>query len=111
MARLSDSAARDLDETRRLLYMALLVGKTKKYNLAGTIVNAIRHHQDADPDTDPAVLEDRVVEYVNRTPGDTATADDTWVRDQIRRCIGALGEDDGPAPASGDGIQASDLGH
>lgn len=82
------AAAKDLDETRRLLYMALLAGRTKRYNLAGTVVNAIRHHQKADPDDDPAVLEDRVVAYVEGT-----AEDGTWVRDQIRRCIDALGEE------------------
>lgn len=91
MARLSDAAVRDLDETRRLLYMALLVSRTKKYNLAGTLVNAIRHHQHADPDEDnPAVLEDRVVAYCNGTSD--SPADDAWVRDQVRRCIDALGD-------------------
>jgi hypothetical protein len=108
MARLNDAAARDLDETRRLLYMALLVGKTKKYNLAGTIVNAIRHHQHADTDADPSVLEDRVVAYCNRPVGE-ASEDDAWIRDQVRRCIDALGDDDeAPSPAS---VQAADIGH
>lgn len=84
MARLSDVAVRDLDETRRLLYMALVVRKTTKYNLAGTLINAIRHHQGAgDPD-----LEDKIVAYV-----EGEDVDETWVRDQIRRCITALGED------------------
>lgn len=68
---------RDLDETRRLLYMTLVVGKTKKYNLAGTLVNALRHHQGVD-DLD---LEDKVVALVEGTDG----ADESWVRDQISR--------------------------
>ena len=94
MARVTDVQARDLDETRRLLYMALLCKGTKKYNLAGTIINAIKHHQgvDIDPDADGGVasqaLIDKVVAYVN---GDVAE-DDTWVWDQIRRCIDTLGE-------------------
>ena len=109
MARVNDAAARDLDETRRLLYMALLVGSTKKYNLAGTIVNAIRHHQNADPDPDPTVLEDRVVAYCNRVAGDDVP-EDTWVRDQIRRCIEALGDDPEPLPPAGTGMQPGDVG-
>lgn len=34
----------DLDETRRLLYMALVVGRTEKHDLAGTLINALVHH-------------------------------------------------------------------
>lgn len=73
----TESRDRDLDETRRLLYMALVVGKTKKYNLAGTLINALRHHQGV---TD-ADLEDKVVAQVEGTDG----ADDAWVRAQIAR--------------------------
>lgn len=83
MARITDAAARDLDETRRLLYMALVVGKTKKYNLAGTLINAIRHHQGVD-DTD---LEAKVIDYL-----EGRSEDDTWMRGQIQRCIDTLGE-------------------
>jgi len=85
MARITDAAARDLDETRRLLYMALLVRQTKKYNLAGTIVNAVKHHQGQDIDTDELIA--RVVGYVEGTD-----EDDGWVRDQIKRCIDTLGD-------------------
>lgn len=35
---------KDLDETRRLLYMALAAGRTDKYNLVGTLTNALAHH-------------------------------------------------------------------
>jgi hypothetical protein len=94
MARITDAQARDLDETRRLLYMALLCKGTKKYNLAGTIVNAIKHHQgvDIDPDASDGVasqaLIDKVVEYVNGE----APEGDTWVLDQVLRCIKTLDE-------------------
>lgn len=37
-------AVDDLDETRRLLYMALWVGSTDRYELAGTLTNALVHH-------------------------------------------------------------------
>lgn len=76
MARTTDSSARDYDETRRLLYMALVAGRTKKYNLAGTLINALRHHQGID-DTD---LEDRVIAAVE---GEDGSGD--WLRDQISR--------------------------
>ena len=71
--------------------MALVIGRTKKYNLAGTLINAIRHHQDVD---DPD-LEDKVIAYVNRVPGKPGLAgaeDDAWIRGQIQRCIDKLSE-------------------
>lgn len=73
---LGESDRKDLDETRRLLYMALLCNRTKKYNLAGTIVNAMRHHQKHEADV--SELMDKVVELVNGEFGDTA-----WAREQI----------------------------
>ena|SRR5215475_4750067 len=39
---------KDFDETRRLLYMALLAPRTKRYSLAGTLVNALVHHHAVD---------------------------------------------------------------
>ncbi len=83
--RISDAEVRDLDETRRLLYMALVVRRTKRYNLAGTIINAIKHHQRVDIDTDELI--ERVVEYVDGT-----AEDDGWVRGQIERIIAELGD-------------------
>lgn len=77
------SNAEDLDETRRLLYMTLFTHRTKRYNLVGTIVNAMRHHQGNNaPD-----LEDRIVAQAEGT-----AADDTWTRDQIARLTAELGE-------------------
>lgn len=79
-----EDKSRDLDETRRLLYMALVIPRTKKYNLAGTLINALRHHQGvADAD-----LEDRVVSHVEGT-----AADESWLRDQISRVNAELGEE------------------
>lgn len=79
------SNTEDLDETRRLLYMTLFAGRTKRYNLVGTIVNAMRHHQGfSDPD-----LEERVLAQVESP----STADgDTWTRQQIARLTSELGE-------------------
>lgn len=82
MAELSDSAARDLDETRRLLYMSLVVGKTKKYNLAGTLINALRHHQGV-TDSD---LEAKIVSQL-----ESADPDETWVRGLISDITTELG--------------------
>lgn len=111
MARVSDAQARDLDETRRLLYMALTVRDTKKYNLAGTIINAIKHHQGVELDGEPSgghasdALIAKVVAYVNGEPPES----DTWVRDQIKRIIDTLGEDAGePEPEP---VPPAALGH
>jgi hypothetical protein len=90
MADIIDTA-HDNDETRRLLYMALVVNRTKKYNLAGTLINALRHHQGV---TD-ADLEDRVISCIeNIGPIKIADGiavsvpddDEAWLRDQIQRC-------------------------
>jgi hypothetical protein len=40
-----ETRSKDLDETRRLLYMALLMPRTERYELAGTLVHALVHHQ------------------------------------------------------------------
>jgi hypothetical protein len=40
----SDSRRKDLNETRRVLYMARLAGQTPHAELVGTIVNALAHH-------------------------------------------------------------------
>lgn len=42
---MTDEERRDLDETRRLLYIALASPSTRRYNLVGTLANALRHHQ------------------------------------------------------------------
>ena len=74
----------DLDETRRLLYMALLASKTKKYNLAGTLVNALRHHsQLTGVAMDDASLEDNVVMLINDEDETGLLKLKTWARDLI----------------------------
>jgi hypothetical protein len=86
-ARITDDQARDLDETRRLLYMALVAGRTKRYNLVGSIANAILHHQQVDIGVDE--LLDRLITFVEDGGGD-----DEWLRGQIKRVAITLGEDD-----------------
>lgn len=71
-----DTPDKDVDETRRLLYMTLFARRTKRFNLVGTLVNAMRHHQGNDaPD-----LEERLLAQV-----EDDDADESWVRDQIRQ--------------------------
>lgn len=55
--------ARDLDETRRLLYMAMAASVTEHYELVGTLTNALRHHVGVSEDT--ATLFDRLVSLVS----------------------------------------------
>ena len=51
MAQSEASHQRDLDETRRIAYMALACRETERYELVATIVNALAHHGSAaDPD-------------------------------------------------------------
>lgn len=97
---IGDADHRDFDETRRLLYMALLVPRTKRYNLAGTLVNALVHHHAVDNlSADEAA--DHVVDLLEddwgggKAIGVTAALrhpDAEWVREQIRRITDALGD-------------------
>lgn len=79
---LGESDRKDLDETRRLLYMALMVNRTKKYNLAGTIVNAMKHHQKHEADV--SELMDHIVALVN------GEGDSAWARGQIEAITAKL---------------------
>jgi hypothetical protein len=79
----------DFDETRRLLYMATLVTRTKRYNLAGTLVNALVHHHAVD-----GVTADEAASHaVNVVEGtDPDGASEAWLRDQIARITAELGD-------------------
>jgi len=81
---IDEARAKDLDETRRLAYMALLSKRTKKYNLAGTLVNALRHHHAI-----PLEADDIADHVVNVIEGDNADSD-AWLRGQIDRITAEL---------------------
>lgn len=86
----TENAARDRDETRRLLYMARLAPFTEKYNLAGTLVNALVHHSG-----DGAFTADEAAQYILRVLNNE-DADDkgkAWLNAQIARITAQL---DGP---------------
>ena len=83
---IGDGDATDFDETRRLLYMALLAPRTKRYNLAGTLVNALRHHHAVDLDAD--AITENVLSAVEG--GDEASR--AWVQEQIDRITAELGD-------------------
>lgn len=73
--------ARDLDETRRLLYSALAASRTKRYELAGTIVNALAHHGAG---VDPALAMQHVLDLVENE-GAWHSDDGAWAREQIEK--------------------------
>lgn len=79
-----EEARKDLDETRRLLYMALLRQRTDKYELAATIVNALVHHQGVDVPVNEVA--DRVIGVIDGIGDITELAsNEMWVRNMIDR--------------------------
>ncbi|MBO0813544.1 MAG: hypothetical protein J2P30_00085 [Actinobacteria bacterium] len=80
----------DFDETRRLLYMALLVPRTKRYNLAGTLVNALKHHHAVD-DLDADEIADHVIRAIEANE-DGYGESRNWLRQQIGRITAELGD-------------------
>ena len=77
------------DEVRRLSYMTQLVGRTKRYNLAGTLVNALVHHHAVDGIT-PAEAADHVVNVLEGGDGEEASR--AWLQEQIDRITAELGD-------------------
>jgi hypothetical protein len=80
-ARTEASRRSDLDETRRLAYMALAARDTERYELAAAIVNALAHHQSA---VDPDIALRHVTAIVTKDSGDTSQSE-AWLRGQIDR--------------------------
>lgn len=79
----------DFDETRRLLYMALLAPRTRRYNLAGTLVNALKHHHAVD-DLDVNEITDHVVNVIEGS--DASGASQAWLQEQVKRITAELGD-------------------
>jgi hypothetical protein len=75
----------DLDETRRLAYMALVDVDRKDRNLAGTLVNALVHHQ-------KAASQDEAVTHVENALNEQDEVAIAWLRDHIRRITAELEE-------------------
>lgn len=86
---IGDGDKTDFDETRRLLYMALLATRTKRYNLAGTLVNALKHHHAVDG-LDADEIADHVVSVVEGTGDDSGSRE--WLQAQIDRISAELGD-------------------
>lgn len=78
--------ARDLDETRRLLYVAMAAPMTERYELVGTLVNALKHHVGLTFET--SVLFDRLVSLA----GVGSNEDCLWAAKTIRMLTGLLAE-------------------
>ena len=85
---IGDGDRTDFDETRRLLYMALLRQRTEKYELAGTLVNALKHHHNVDADLPEVVC--HVLNVIEGLEGDDVSV--TWMYDQIHRINEQLGD-------------------
>lgn len=91
--KIGDGDQRDFDETRRLLYMALAAPRTKKYNLVGTLANALRHHHALDGDNDPSVAQImKTLITVVDGDGNPDTDEAQWVWAQIGRITDELGD-------------------
>ena len=80
----------DFDETRRLLYMALVAGRTKKYNLAGTIINALVHHH-AVEGLSAGEVTDHVVNVLEGVDVENIASSRRWVQAQIDRITAEMG--------------------
>jgi hypothetical protein len=88
---IGDGDAADFDETRRLLYMALYAPLTKRYNLVGTLVNALVHHH-AVTALAPDAVANHIIAWLEQDhPGDTAGSDQ-FLREQIDCITAELGD-------------------
>lgn len=76
----------DLDETRRLAYMALMSKGTRNYELAATIANALVHHQQAASVNDALTY---LTTLANDGPGETDTSEE-WLNEQIAEITSKL---------------------
>ena len=83
-----DGRKRDLDETRRLAYMALMSKGTRNYELAATIANALVHHQQAAAVGDAL---NHLTALANGGPGNTDESEE-WLNDQIWEITSELGD-------------------
>jgi hypothetical protein len=86
--RAEEDRKRDLDETRRLAYMALMSKGTRNYELAATIANALVHHQQAAEVGDALTY---LTALADGGPGDTAASEE-WLNEQIWGITSELGD-------------------
>ena len=77
---------KDLDETRRVIYIALTGGTTRAPDLVATLVNALAYHGSG---VDPEVASTHVANVVNA--GGPGGESERWLRGQIDRINNELG--------------------
>jgi hypothetical protein len=82
----SNSRKQDLDETRRLGYMALMAKGTRTYELAATLANALAHHQQV---ADIREALGHLLTLANGGPG-TTDASEAWLSAQLDRITQTL---------------------
>jgi hypothetical protein len=73
---------RDLDEARRLLYMALVVGRARQHQsaeLVATIVNSLVHHQSA------VAVDEAAAHVAAVVRGDVGGESERWLEAEIER--------------------------
>lgn len=86
--RAEDERKRDLDETRRLAYMALMSKGTRNYELAATLTNALVHHQRAAEVGDALTY---LTALADGGPDDADTSEE-WLNEQIWGITSKLGD-------------------
>lgn len=74
---MSAEVRHDLDETRRLLYMVKAASQTERYNLVGTLTNALSHH-DGNVGTDP---DECMANLIDAVAGEDSALD--WVQARL----------------------------
>lgn len=85
---IDDTRAKDLDEIRRLCYMALVYQRADgSHELAGTLINALLHHQHIAKTGESA--ESVIRKVLSAVAGGEPGLD--WVRQQIDRINEELG--------------------
>jgi hypothetical protein len=83
---LTESAARDLDETRRLAYTLLAGVDQEDRELAGTLVNALVHHQGA------AAVDEAMAQVRALLGNPENEAARLWMSRHVKRITDALGD-------------------
>lgn len=71
---MDEQTAKDLDETRRLLYGGIAARRTDRWELVGSLVNALVHHSKLIDDADDAMWQ--ALDLVGGLKGNEAWATD-----------------------------------
>jgi hypothetical protein len=74
----------DLDETRRIAYMALIAGTTRRYELIATVANALAHHGLQTP------FQEAVAHLSTVASGHVEGESGRWLQEQIDQITAKL---------------------